>query len=482
MDEKLKNKETLLVVNKSDGNKVKAVKNVDTKGNLEAVEPTEANQGQFIQIDEKAGILENFFSNLKREFQDPTHFQFFRSPIEKIENIASALKEMFKDEDGNSVFLSQSRVNPEDFNKQQKTQDQSTEYKPVDESRINWGQLEKLGVTREMLEEQGNLKAMLNWHKSPNLTQVNPTYEGIAFQVQARLSFEENPDGSIRLKAGSYQPAPTLDIPFHGATLTDEDKKNLLETSNAGRIIELTGEGGEKIPSFVSLDKLTNRLEAIPVGNVIFKDTLKEAPLSQEQLQSLYEGKKTLVEGMISKNSKPFDGYVQFNAAKGSLDFSYDGLDRNKYRQDNKQEQQQSQKQESQPKVRIPKNLLGVDLDEKQQNSLREGKAVYVQGMMKDGQDQPFNAFVKVNDEKGKLDFFRWNPDKAQKQGAEVKPAEESKTQVAINSHGKTNESLKNVKEPVKQGQTAPTQQQTEKQKQTQHPTRTVKKSGGVKM
>ena len=211
MDEKLKNKETLLVVNKNDTNNVKAVKGVDTNGNLEAVEPTEANQGQFIRINEKAGILENFFSNLKREFQDPTHFNFFRSPIEKIENIASALKEMFKDEESNSVFLFESRVNPDDFNKQQKTQDQTTEYKPVDESRINWGQLEKLGVTRELLEEQGNLKAMLNWHKSPNLIQVNPTFEGISFQVQARLSFEENPDGSIRLKADSFQSAPSLD-------------------------------------------------------------------------------------------------------------------------------------------------------------------------------------------------------------------------------------------------------------------------------
>ncbi|MBF0647867.1 DUF3945 domain-containing protein [Dysgonomonas sp. GY75] len=478
MDEKLKNKETLLVVNKSDGNKVKVVKGVDDTGNLDTVDATKANQGQFIRIDEKAGVLENFFSNLKREFQDPTHFNFFRSPIEKIENIASALKEMFKDEAGNTAFLSQSRVNPEDFNKQQKTQDQSQEYKPVDESRINWRQLEKLGVTREMLEAQGNLKAMLNWHKSPNLIQVNPTYEGIAFQVQARLSFDENPDGSIRLKADSYQPASTLDIPFHGATLTEEDKKNLLETSNAGRIIELTGDKGEKIPSFVSLDKVTNRLEAIPVANVAFKDTLKEAPLSSEQLQSLYEGKKTLVEGMTSKNGKPFDGYVQFNAAKGSLDFSYDGLDRNKYRQEN----QQSQNQEPQQKVRIPTKLLGVDLDEKQQSSLGEGKAIYVQGMMKDGQDQPFNAYVKVNEEKGKLDFFKWNPDKAKSQGAEVKPAEANKTQVAVNSEGKTSESLKNVKDPIKQGQSSPTEKQAEKQKETQRPARTVKKSGGVKM
>lgn len=473
MDEKLKNKETLLVVNKNDDNKVKAVKGVDTNGNLQAVEPTEANQGQFIRINKKAGILENFFSNLKREFQDPTHFSFFRSPIEKIENIASALKEMFKDEESNSVLLSESRVNPDDFNKQQKTQDQATEYKPVDESRINWGQLEKLGVTRELLEEQGNLKAMLNWHKSPNLIQVNPTFEGISFQVQARLSFEENPDGSIQLKADSFQSAPTLDIPFHGAILTDEDKKNLLETSNAGRIINLTGDKGETIPSFVSLDKLTNRLEAIPVEKVSFNETLKGVTLIPEQLQSLYEGKKTLIEGMTSKNDRLFDGYVQFNAAKGSLDFSYEGLDRNRYRQA-QDGQARSQREEQQ--LRIPQKLKGVDLTPEQQNSLRSGQTIYVKGMT-DGKGELFNAYVKTNVEESKLNFYRWNPDNAKSTAKEVTPVHESRTQVAVNS-GKTDESLKNVKEPVKQGQNAP----TEKQKQEQKTTRPIKKSGGVKM
>ena len=471
MDEKLKNKETLLVVNKNDTNNVKAVKGVDTNGNLQAVEPTEANQGQFIRINKKAGILENFFSNLKREFQDPTHFSFFRSPIEKIENIASALKEMFKDEESNSVFLFESRVNPDDFNKQQKTQDQATEYKPVDESRINWGQLEKLGVTRELLEEQGNLKAMLNWHKSPNLIQVNPTFEGISFQVQARLSFEENPDGSIRLKADSFQSAPSLDTPFHGAMLTDEDKKNLLETYNAGRIIDLTGDKGEKISSFVSLDKLTNRLEAISVDKVSFNETLKGVTLTPEQSQSLYEGKKTLIEGMTSKNDRLFDGYVQFNAAKGSLDFSYEGLDRNRYRQA-QDGQGQSQREEQQ--LRIPQKLKGVDLTPEQQNSLRSGQTIYVKGMT-DGKGELFNAYVKTNVEESKLNFYRWNPDNAKSTAKEVTPVNEGRTQVAVNG-GKTDESLKNVKEPVKQGQNAPTKEQEQKT------VRPLKKSGGVKM
>ena len=180
------------------------------------------------------------------------------------------------------------------------------------------------------------------------------------------------------------------------------------------------------------------------------------------------EGKKVLIEGMTSKNTigtdnlRKFDAYVQFNAAKGGYDFSYDGLNRNKYQQNNKQEQNQNGEQQN--KVRIPKNLLGVDLSEKQQNTLREGKATYVQGMVKDGKGEPFNAYVKVNTEKGKLDFFKWNPDRAKKQGAEVKPAEASKTQVAVNSQGKTNEASKHSNEPLKQGQQKLTENQEQKQ------------------
>ena len=50
-------------------------------------------------------------------------------------------------------------------------------------------------------------------------------------------------------------------------------------------------------------------------------------------------------------------------------------------------------------------------------------KAFYIKGMVKDGQGEPFNAWVKPNFERNKMDFFRWNPDRAKRQGAEVKPA-----------------------------------------------------------
>ena len=102
--------------------------------------------------------------------------------------------------------------------------------------------------------------------------------------------------------------------------------------------------------------------------------------------------------------------------------------------------------------------------------------------MVKDGQGEPFNAYVKVNNEKGKLDFFKWNPDKARKQGAKVKPAEESKTQVAVNSHGKTNEATKHTQERLKQGQQRPTEAQDNRQKQQQTVKNLVRKSAGQRM
>lgn len=102
---------------------------------------------------------------------------------------------------------------------------------------------------------------------------------------------------------------------------------------------------------------------------------------------------------------------------------------------------------------RIPSKLLGADLSEQQQKELKEHKTIYVAAMTaKKG--ELFNTYIKVNTEKEKLDFFKWNSDKMKKQGAEVTPDNSSKTQVAVNSEGKTNEAAKNVKEPLKQGQT----------------------------
>lgn len=497
MDEKLNPKDKVLLMrDEGEGNKLKVVKGIDKKGKIDAIDPMKAKQTDFIKIDKHADPLENFFQNFFNQAKNPSHTGFYAVTVDMLDKVLSL----------SDKELEKFRIDPRDYlNKEQEqstkkdekevvtekkeekmdaTTEQKTEFKQFDTNRIPESEYQKYGIKPENLE--GELKAMSYGYKSPHLVDINPKIEGVDYPMKARLSLEEQPDGSLKFVPHPQQQQVDLEKPFQGIMLPNDVKENLLATGNSGRVVELEPRPGEKVPSLVSIDKLTNRLEAVPLDKLTVSQNLKGAELSPEQQQSLKEGKKVLIEGMTSKNTigtdnlRKFDAYVQFNAAKGGYDFSYDGLNRNKYQQNNKQEQNQNGEQQN--KVRIPKNLLGVDLSEKQQNTLREGKATYVQGMVKDGKGEPFNAYVKVNTEKGKLDFFKWNPDRAKKQGAEVKPAEASKTQVAVNSQGKTNEATKHSNEPLKQGQQKPTENQNKEQKQQQGVKKPVKKSTGHKM
>lgn len=483
MDEKLNPKDKVLLMrDEGEGNKLKVVKGIDKKGKIDAVDPLKAKQTDFIKIDKHADPLENFFKNFFNQAKNPSHTGFYAVTVDMLDKVLSLSdKELEKFRVDPREYLNkepeqstketkqesvEEQVNTKKEEKMETTSEQKTEFKQFDTNRIPESEYQKYGIKPENLE--GELKAMSYGYKSPHLVDINPKIEGVDYPMKARLSLEEQPDGSLKFTPHPYQNQVDLEKPFQGIMLPNDVKENLLATGNSGRVVELEPRPGEKVPSLVSIDKLTNRLEAVPLDKLTVSQNLKGAELSPEQQQALKEGKKVLVEGMTSKktigtdNPRKFDAYVQFNAAKGGYDFSYDGLDRNKYQQNNKQQQNQSEEQQN--KVRIPKNLLGVDLNEKQQNSLREGKATYVQGMVKDGKGEPFNAYVKVNTEKGKLDFFKWNPDRAKKQGAEVKPAEASKTQVAVNSQGKTNEASKHSNEPLKQGQQKLTENQEQKQ------------------
>ena len=95
---------------------------------------------------------------------------------------------------------------------------------------------------------------------------------------------------------------------------------------------------------------------------------------------------------------------------------------------------------------------------------------------IKDGKGVEFNGHVQPSAQ-GK------SPDKVQSK--DVTPAAESRTQVAVNTGGKTNEATKQGKEPLKQGQQKPTAKQKEKQDKAQDKSLKAdkpKKSKGMKM
>jgi hypothetical protein len=221
-----------------------------------------------------------------------------------------------------------------------------------------------------------------------------------------------------------------------------------LETGNLGKVLDLQKSDGSPLPVFVSIDKLTNEIVALRADKINIPDEIKGVRLDDKQKLELQEGKAVLVENMTARSGKEFSAHLQVNAEKRGLEFIFDN--------------QALQKQQD---MRIPSKLGGVSLSDKQQADLKAEKTIYVEGLT-DKKGEKYNAYIKVNPEKGKLDFFKWNPDKAQ----EKTPDNAHKIQEAVNSQGKTNEATKNVKEPLKQGQTQPDRKQQQDTERQQKP------------
>lgn len=455
MNEKLKDQDVLLVTEK-DSNKLKVVTGMNEDGTPKTTEPKQKNEPEFLKIDKHGNALENFMSNFMRQCKEPTHFNFFKVPLDALESTMTVLQEMLKNPEtpSNKEFLDAHRVLPEAFSQKA--------YQPIDESRIDWSQFEKLGITKEMLEQSKSMDKMLNWQKTPVLLPIKAEIGDTVIRTDARLSLRDTPDGKLTLIVHALRKEPELDRPLYGTRLTEDDKQNLRQTGHAGRLVEIEPVKDQKMMAFVSIDKLTNELVAVRADKIKIPNEIKDVKLNDAQKKDLAEGKAVYLEGMTSKNGKEFNATVQINADRRGLEFKFDNTPKLSQDQNQQQSKQQAPSDEG-TKFRIPTKLLGVELSKEQQDKLREHQTIYVSGMT-DRKGGPFNAYIKVNTEKEKLDFFKWNPDKAQKQGAEVTPDAAGKTQVAVNSKGKTNEATKNVKEPLKQGQTQPTEKQQEKQ------------------
>lgn len=449
MKQEINDQEVLLVKEKNES-KLRAVKGFDENGKLQTELPNQANAASFLKIDKYGNPLENFFSNFHRQYQNPTEFRFFRVPADIVEKTAVVLDNMLQNPDvsSNKETISKHEVKPEQY--LQKEEKQGKAANLIDESKVDWSQLEKLGVSKDFLKNTKNLEPMLNFQKSPDLIPITLKTDNITIHTDARLAFRPDEDGNFKVAVHAVRSKPELDRPYFGVTLTAEDKKNLLQTGNAGRILHPQYREGETTPVFLSIDKLTNELVAARADKINIPEEIKGAKLNENQRKELAEGRAVFVEGMTARNGNEFSAWLQVDADKRGVGFRFEPR------------QEQNQNVTDQRPVRIPDSLLEKELTEEQKQKLEKRETIYVTGM-KDKEGQEFNAYVKINDEKGKLDFYKWNPDKAQTKGAEVTPDNNSKTQVAVNSEGKTDEATKQLKEPLVKEQVNPTEQQAEK-------------------
>ena len=447
------------VQNEKEAGKLSVVSGIDDKGNLKTTEALAANQAAFLKFNNKDGLLKNFMTNFLKQFNNPTHFGLYKvlsNNVEQgVDNLRTILQSREKPE--TQEQLAKMGVPFEDYLPRQKN---TTAINP---EKVDWNMLDSLGLSREQLEQSGELDKMLNWQKS-NLITIAVPIGNTTIYTDSRLAFRTDGEGNIGLAIHPIRKEPQLDSPYMGYKFSPEEKEQLLSTGNLGKTIEVTPKNGDPFSAYVSIDPQTNELIALRADRVNIPKEIKGVTLSDRHYKDLVEGKAVKVEGMTSKNGKSFDATLQVNAEKKGIEFIFDNS------QGFKERQQQTQRQG------VPHKLCGLELSEKQREALGSGCTLYLKNMV-DKEGNSFNAYVRIDKEQNRLRFFHYNPDKNQKRGKVEAVAEEHKTQVAVNNHGKTNEATKHVQEPLKTGQTQPTAAQQQKQDENKQ-----KKTRGRKM
>ena len=449
------------VKNANETGKLSVVSGIDDKGKLQTTEAKDVHQAAFLKFNNKDGLLKNFMTNFLKQFNEPSRFGLYKVVANNVEQGVASLHTMLQNREKpeNKQQLADSQVRFDDFLPKQKNAT------AIDESKIDWKQLDNLGLTRERLEQSGELEKMLNWQKS-NLVTIAIPIGDTTIYTDARLAFRTDGEGNIGLAIHPLRKEPQLDFPYMGHKFSLEEKEQLLATGNLGKTIEITPKNGEPFAAYISIDPQTNELIALRADRVNIPKEIKGVTLSDAQYKDLVEGKAVKVEGMTAKSGKSFNATLQVNAEKKGIEFIFDN------NRGFKERQQQTQQQG------VPHKLCGLELSEKQREALDSGRTLYLKNMV-DKQGQPFNAYVRMDKEQNRPRFYKWNPEKKQETGKEkvVAVAEEHKTQVAVNNHGKTNEATKKVKEPLETGQTQPTAAQKQKQDENKQ-----KKSRGRKI
>lgn len=554
--EQKKNQKDVLIVRDEKTGEISVVAGLKKDGTPKTTAASGANQKDFLLFDKNSNPLDSFLDNFFRQCKEPKRFGFYRVAAENIEHVIDVLKDLLKNPEKNrdllephhvdtSKYEQQAQTVPEDIKpapdgsndndlnpfwqaveehwspdekdsekqtqEQEQTQDgQSAQEKPdekkhlIDESRIDWANLEEqYGIKREALEASGDLEKMLDYGKSALVT-VTPLIAGERFEIEARLSFKEMPDGSIGIVPHTIRKEPRLDEKFMEHEFTPEDKENLKKTGNMGRVVDLVDkETGEIIPSYVSIDRQTNEIEAIPVKDVPVTTRIGQTEFTEHEIAELVAGRALPNKEIVLSEKRKFTATLQVNVERRGVEFvpkpKQNGQNR---RQRNGQATGQTAQQparpvptaqaaggqtatgtdgEQKPKVYkfqwldengnicAPKTMGGIPLTQQQQQNFTAGNAILVKDMKRDGKGEPFTAYVKFSFEAGKPKYYRNNPDVAQ----EITPASESRTQMAVNTHGNTNEATRHLNQPLRQGQTAPanTQQQ-----------RTQNRAAGVRM
>ena len=521
---KKKDEKDVLVVRDEKTGEISVVAGLNADGTPKRTPAKAENAQSFLQFDRHGDVLDNFFKNFFRQCKEPSRFGFYRIAADQVDSMLGVMKDLLQHPYQNKQILAPHKIDTFPYQqqvmeeqaaqqtekqepqkqenmKQQKEQQQDTSeqtqgkrgYRPIDEGKINWQELEdRWGVKRDDLEKSGDLNRMLNYGKS-DLVRVSPNFGGEAFELDARLSFKKDGEGNVSLVPHFIRKEQKLDE-YKEHKFSDDDRKNLRETGNLGRVVDLVDRGtGEIIPSFVSIDRKTNEITDVPANKVRIPERIGKTEITKQEQDMLRAGLPVRDKLIERKDGRKFVTTLQVNVEQRGVEF-VPGTGRSPravQTQETKNNPAQGQAQGTENAANTQKEQRrntwtnadgsirpiskwsGVDFTEQQKADYVAGKAVKLENVT-DKQGFHATMYIKFNPEKGRPYRYDTNPDNAQK----VAPSNESRTQVAVNSEGKTNEATKNLKEPLRKGQTAP--KDTAQQQQQEKPQKRNNK--GMKM
>ena len=551
VQKKKSDEQDVLVVRDEKTGEISVIAGLSRDGTPKRAPAKAENTSDFLRFDRNSDLMDSFFRNFFRQCKEPSRFGFYRIAADQVENLLGVMKELLKDPEANKEILSAHKVDTSNYEKEAKqSEGQAKETASSDDASKTQANTEKENVSSEQTNEKENdmeqkpeqtateqqaqtapgvkqnlisgndvnlqelgakygidfnsmnekdMKALLNYGKT-GLVIVKPTFGGEQIEIQARLSFRKDDNDQLQLVPHFVRNEPKLDVAYKGYTFTPEDKKNLLQNGNLGKVVDFPDKNtGELRPHFISIDRLTNEIVDIPTNKVRIPDTIGKTPITKDDKRVLYSGIPLRKEIELA-NGRKFTPLLQVNVEQRGVEFVPGSTRQAQGQKQNGDKKQTADKQEQkaegdaggQKKQQDPNHWLNEDgtirrlntyfkkeLTEQQKDNYVAGKTIEIKEVPNKNGSGTYTAYVKFDFDKMQPRSYRNNPDL--KQAKEQIPTNENKVQVAVNEQGKTHEATKHTKDPLSPGQSAPKneKQQKEQNAEGQKPKR---KARSVKM
>ena len=551
VQKKKSDEQDVLVVRDEKTGEISVVAGLSRDGTPKRAPAKAENTSDFLRFDRNSDLMDSFFRNFFRQCKEPSRFGFYRIAADQVENLLGVMKELLKDPEANKEILSAHKVDTSNYEKEAKqSEGQAKETASSDDASKTQANTEKENVSSEQTNEKENdmeqkpeqtateqqaqtapgvkqnlisgndvnlqelgakygidfnsmnekdMKALLNYGKT-GLVIVKPTFGGEQIEIQARLSFRKDDNDQLQLVPHFVRNEPKLDVAYKGYTFTPEDKKNLLQNGNLGKVVDFPDKNtGELRPHFISIDRLTNEIVDIPTNKVRIPDTIGKTPITKDDKRVLYSGIPLRKEIELA-NGRKFTPLLQVNVEQRGVEFVPGSTRQAQGQKQNGDKKQTADKREQkaegdaggQKKQQDPNHWLNEDgtirrlntyfkkeLTEQQKDDYVAGKTIEIKEVPNKNGSGTYTSYVKFDFDKMQPRSYRNNPDL--KQAKEQIPTNENKVQVAVNEQGKTHEATKHTKEPLSPGQSAPKneKQQKEQSAEEQKPKR---KARSVKM